>query len=717
MPQRKEAHLELDSPVTCVTGCAASRAQALEKLGIRTVRDLVTWYPHRYIDLTQVVSCAEASIGQVVTVSGRLEGVRQKQPRGNLHIIEACVVDSSGSMGLVWFRQPWLINKLHPGDTIAATGKVAFSYGMKQISSPVIEVLSGEDAQPKLAMVPVHRATDAIKPSWIRRLVSNALVQLGDIHDPLPVALRVKRALQSRKAALRFIHFPQSAHLRDEARRRLAYEELLRLQLLMMTRRNAECAHAGYSAHVLGECTKLYRRKLPFELTDEQEQAVSDICADMCASRPMNRMLLGDVGTGKTAVAGFALALAADSGSQAAMMAPTEVLARQYAGKLGPILDACGVRWATLTGATDAVSRKDMLAKIAAGELDVVFGTHALIEPDVIFKNMSLAIIDEQHRFGVGQRSALRAKGAASDLLVMTATPIPRTLALALYGDLDTSFIRKRPASRPPVATSVVSRSNRRYAYEAIREQLSQGHQAYVVCPLVGLTREQRQAAAQDGSMQDALSGQGEVADLKAAQDEAAYLSTKVFAQWDVGLLTGRMPATQKQRVMDDFAAGRIDVLVSTTVIEVGIDVPNATVMMIEDADRFGLSQLHQLRGRVGRGDHPGQLFLVADPGKDDDALKARLQAMTTCDDGFKLAELDLVSRREGDVMGTRQHGAAHLRLANVIDDAQLVEYAHEDARAILAADPYLSSGQNALLAKDIEAHFPDIRTALVKGA
>lgn len=717
MPSGNPAHLTLSSPVTEVAGCAAARAQALSKLGITTVRDLVSSYPHRYIDLTKTVSCADAPIGETVTVSGRLEGVKQKQPRGNLHIIEAAVVDETGAVSLVWFRQPWMINKLHPGDLVTATGKVAFNYGMKQMSSPVLETLEAEKSAFALTMIPVHKANDAIKPSWMRRLVSNALTQLGDMQDPLPAYLRAKHALIGRKAALRAIHFPQSSSIRQRARCRLAYEELLRLQLVMMARRNAQMAHAGFTAHAGKAKLEAFLAQLPFELTQEQQAAARDIVLDMRAARPMNRMLLGDVGTGKTVVAGMALCVAADNKTQAAMMAPTEVLARQYARKLGPMLDACGVRWAVLTGATKPSERSSILERTAQGELDVVFGTHALIEPDVVFKELTAVIIDEQHRFGVDQRQALRAKGSASDLLVMTATPIPRTLALALYGDLDTSFIRQRPASRPSVTTRVISRDGRRHAYEAIREELKEGRQAYVVCPLVGLSREAREAALQDGSMSGALRGETEVANLKAAQDEADFLALKVFTQARVGLLHGKMSAAQKQEVMEDFAAGGIDVLVCTTVIEVGIDVPNATVMMIEDADRFGLSQLHQLRGRVGRGSHPGQVFLVADPAKDDDALKARMDAMVSCDDGFKLAQLDLASRREGDVLGTRQHGMAHLRLANVVDDAQLVECAHEDARAILAADPTLSASQNTALAADINAVFPDFAASLQKGA
>lgn len=717
MTAKQTQRCKLSSPVTAISGCAGARAQCLARLGITTVRDLVTWYPRRYIDMTKVVSCADAPIGEVATVVGRLEGVRQKHSRRGVSVIEAAVVDETGAVAAVWFSQPWMINKLHPGDTCSFTGKVSFNYGMKQMSSPMMEVIGSEDGAAHAAMIPVHRATEGLTPAWMRRLVAQALVQVGDLVDPLPADLRCKHRLMGRKAALRYMHFPATKDSQEQARRRLAYEEVLLLQLEMLSRRRAEQLGSGFTEHAAGASTRSLRARLPFELTAEQEAAVADIEQDMAAPKSMNRMLLGDVGTGKTIVAAFALCIASDSGGQAAMMAPTEVLAQQYAEKLGPLLDQAGVSWALLTGSTDKRERASIIEGAACGAIEVLFGTHVLIEPDVRFKNCTLLVIDEQHRFGVEQRAALRAKGPTSDLLVMTATPIPRTLALTLYGDLETSIIRERPANRPPVTTRTVSRSNRRHAYEAIRKELKAGRQAYIVCPLVGLTREQRKQASDDGTLFDALRGDGEIAAPKAAENEARRLSTEVFPQYEVGLLTGRMPAAQKREVMAAFKRGEIDILVSTTVVEVGVDVPNATVMMIEDADRFGLSQLHQLRGRVGRGLHPGQVFLVADPAKDDDALKARMDAMCTMDDGFTLAELDLKSRREGDVLGSRQHGASHLKLVNVIDDAELVMQAREDARGILDADSTLSAPEHRGLADELEEVFARIDSSISKGA
>ena len=399
------------------------------------------------------------------------------------------------------------------------------------------------------------------------------------------------------------------------------------------------------------------------------------------------------------------------------MMAPTEVLARQYAAKLGPLFDACGMSWGILTGSTVAAERAELLDALSHGSVDVVFGTHALIEPDVVFSDLSLVIIDEQHRFGVRQRAALREKGPGSDLLVMTATPIPRSLALTLYGDLSTSYIRTRPVSRPETTTQVVSRDARGVAYDAIRAALAQGRQAYIICPLVGLSREQRARRSENGEMQLSLSGRGDISDPKAAEEEAQFLARKVFPQYTVGLLTGHMGATEKRMVMDAFHDREIDVLVATTVVEVGVDVPNATVMMVEDAERFGLSQLHQLRGRVGRGEHQGQVFLVADPGKDDTDTQARMDALVSTNDGFALAEADLKARREGDVLGSRQHGAETLKLVNVVDDAELIALAHDDALRILADDPALSHDEHTALARELETVFSRYDDSASEGA
>lgn len=719
MSARADSDFLLDCSVDKVRAVSANRAKLLAKMDIRTVRELLGNYPHRYIDLSKTSTAARAPIGEFVTIVGTVDEIAEKQPRRRLHILEVSLFDGTGVVIATWFRQPWMTAKFERGMRVAFSGKVTFEYGFKRMNSPYVAFLGEptQDGRAAAQVIALHSTTEGISTTWMRRFIANALEQAADITDPLPAAVRIKRGLISKKAALRLIHFPHTPLQVQAARRRLAYEEVLMLQLEMMRRRRQETCDGNPTVHVLAERTRALEERLPYTLTDEQQQAVADIARDMGAPSAMNRMLLGDVGTGKTAVAAFALAICADSASQAAMMAPTEVLARQYAAKMGPLFDAIGISWGVLTGSTAPDEREELLEAAAEGSLQVLFGTHALIEPSVRFAHLSLVIIDEEHRFGVNQRAALRMKGPGCDLLVMTATPIPRTLALTLYGDLETSYIRMRPGNVTPTVSRVVSRDSRGIAYEAIKGALAQGQRAYIICPLVGLSRERRAEQEENGSLAASLAGGGDICDPKAAEDEAARLQRDVFSGYHVGLLTGRMNAKDKQRVMEEFRDGSIDVLVATTVVEVGVDVPDATMMMIEDAERFGLSQLHQLRGRVGRGANPGTVFLVADPGKDDTDLQMRMDAFTSTTDGFALAEIDLKSRREGDVLGSRQHGAETLKLVNVIDDADLIAYAHEDARALLQADPELEAPEHELIAHEIARVFAAYDKTVPKGA
>ncbi len=522
--------------------------------------------------------------------------------------------------------------------------------------------------------------------NWLRRLVSNALEDYADVPDHLPVDVRLERGLMSYAAALHQIHFPDDSASAQAARRRLAFDELLVLQLGLARRKHSLTReHAGISHTLGGTALTRLGESMPFTLTDDQQRAVDEILADMSSPRPMNRMLLGDVGTGKTLVAAHALCAAVDTSMQAAMMAPTEVLAIQYAEKLGPLLDSAGVSWALLTGSITASERRTILEAAARGDLGVLFGTHALLEQSVTIKRLSLAIVDEQHRFGVGQRLGLRAKGAAADLLVMTATPIPRSLALTLYGDLDTSYLRTRPdtaGGNVSVTTRLVSRAGRDKAYDRVREEVRRGHQAYIVCALVE---------------------EGEV-EAKAATREAERLRSEVFPSLRVALLTGRMRPAEKAATMREFRDGLIDVLVSTTVIEVGVDVPNATLMIVENAERFGLAQLHQLRGRIGRGTHPGEFLLFSDARTDES--RERMQAIASTTDGFELAEHDLRLRGEGQLLGARQHGMPELRLASIITDTDLLDAARADASALVAEDPHLSQPVHSPLRLVMEQSF-----------
>lgn len=680
---------------------SGTRQQALERLGIRRVRDLLLHIPHRYLDFSHVTDIAHADVGQDATVVGQVMRVRSKRPRPRMQITEVNVADQTGMIEATFFRQPWLADQIHEGDTVALSGKVTFGYGFKQMKAPFHEVLAEGEAQGSYSRVlPVHGVGEGISAPWMRRIVSAALADAGDVCDPVPAGLVESHGLMTLARALCDVHFPESTDEAERARRRLAFDELLELQLTLLSRRHMEMAGVVPTAHVTdGPHLKALVAAMPFELTTEQDAAARDILADMAAPRVMNRLLLGDVGTGKTAVAALALAAVADTGTQAAMMAPTSVLARQYADKLGPLLDEAQVSWALVTGATPTAERRQTAERLAAGELSVLFGTTAVLSDDLVFSNLTLVVIDEQHRFGVNQRAALREKGRGADLLTMTATPIPRTLALSVYGDIACSRITERPRPGAGITTKVVSPENVDIAYGAIREAVAAGHQAYVVCPLVD--------ERDDGSELDDVpeASRSNAKQVHAATTTAEQLGRSVFPTMRVGLLTGPMTAAEKDDVMGQFKAGQIDVLVSTTVIEVGVDVPNATAMLVFDADRFGLATLHQLRGRVGRGDVAGTVYLECAAKKGTPARK-RLAALEQTADGFELAELDLKLRREGEVLGYRQHGGVSLSISDLSSDGDLVQWAHEDAVAIASDDPDLSQPVHRPLALECVDRF-----------
>jgi ATP-dependent DNA helicase RecG len=727
---------------------------------------MLAYYPFRYNDFSKVVDIATAPLNEKSSVIGTIDEVSLKRPRRGLSIVEVSVKDKTGVMFASWFNQPWLARTFSTGMRVLLFGKVEFNFNFNRMSSPAYIILDADFDKNELQTEPVYHATSDISTAQIARTVRSALQYVPAPLDPLPASLRVRHGFMSKQAALRNIHFPQDDASRSEARRRLAFEEVLYAQLTRMRERMlAQRGTKAFSHAINGALVTAMPGVLGFTLTNDQSNAIAEILKDMSADKPMARLLLGDVGSGKTVVAAHALAAACDSGWQACCMAPTEILAKQYASSIGPMFDALGIRWATLTASTAADERKRILSDLVAGDLSVLFGTHALLRPDVDFKCLSLAVIDEQHRFGVDQRQALYAKGPGCDVLALTATPIPRSLALVVYGDMQTSYLRTRP-NPAHVTTKVVPKSLINEAYDGIRAALAAGHQAYIVCPLIthaGATRRKYagHAGHGDGSRgtfvkrhprENGDSSQGvcslreipsqagnggkravrtvpmahqtdsvrdDVADdsiydlaafddadhITAAEDEVDFLRNKVFTDKNVGLLTGKLAPAEKQAIMRDFRAGDIDVLVSTTVIEVGIDVPNATVMVIEDADRFGLAQLHQLRGRIGRGAYDGQLFLVSNA-RDTEA-KRRLRLMERVSDGFKLAEQDLRLRHEGDVMGTRQHGAGALKLVNVIDDAKIIASAHEEAEAILDADADLKAPEHALLRHEIDTIYP----------
>ncbi len=712
---RLEATMALDADVSAVRLVSPARAAVLRKLGVRTVRDLLEHFPRRYVDLSSLQTIARATIGENCTVNGLVHEVKLKRPRRNLSLVEISLVDQTGVLMVTVFRQPWLADQIKPGSTVAVAGKVEFNYGFKRMTNPFIELLGDAGDRAGGLVIPIHPATDGLSTAWVRRLVKNALQHTAGMLDPLPLELRARRGLMSRGRAFSAIHFPRSMDEQAAARYRLAYEEVLFLQLQLM--RDESLSREGRTpvSHCVdgGHLSEL-EAAIPFELSAEQRGAVGEILSVLAAPKPANHMLLGDVGTGKTVVAAHALAVVADSGTQAALMAPTEILARQHAATLGPLFDRAGVIWDVLTGSTPADERALLLERVAAGVVDVLIGTHALIEDAVRFKDLSLAVIDEQQRFGVDQRAKLVGKGGCPDALFLTATPIPRTLALALYGGMTLSYLRGRPAGAAPRSTRVLTKDARGIAYDAAKEALARNEQVYVVCPLVG-SRALNGERPIDGGVDAepeciyasiSIESDDDLceADLSSAEGEAAFLQAKVFTDHVVELVHGKMPAQRKQEVMDRFRSGQTQVLVATTVIEVGVDVPCATIMIVEDADRFGLAQLHQLRGRVGRGGLPAQVFLVSSSRSEEALL--RLAAMEVTDDGFELASFDLSLRREGDILGNRQHGASGLKLVNVVRDAALIEAAHEDARAIVEVDPLLEGQDVRAVAREARLSF-----------
>ncbi|HXF73592.1 MAG TPA: ATP-dependent DNA helicase RecG [Actinomycetota bacterium] len=726
--------LTLSSPVREIDPLVASRRTGLEEkgppawrvlaegLGIRTVRDLLHHYPRAYIDRSQVSPIRSLRIGQHATVIGRIKEVKARKSlprrgRRPMPIVTVVLADGTGYLELTFFNQPWAARTYRAGMELAASGVVG-RYGRSlQLRNQEVEILRAEaDAVHTARITPVHPATEGVTTRTIRELVHRALARIPEIPDPLPPAVVEAEGLLPLDLALRRIHFPERPEELAAARERLKFDELFTLELGVAFRKHrVEAAEVGVAHEPDGPLTRRLASTLPFELTGAQRRAIAEISAAMARPRPMNVLLQGDVGAGKTVVALHACLVAIQSGHQAAVMAPTEVLAGQHLRSMGSLLGPLGARpyleavpdppaaslqpslldrasgedggapgpppltYALLTAAVTGRDRRAILEGIAAGAVDLVVGTHALVQEGVAFADLSLAVIDEQHRFGVHQRMALKGKGASPDVLIMTATPIPRTLALTYYGDLDVVVLDELPGGRQPVETVIVrSADERRRAYELVRREVAAGRQAFVVT-----------AAIDEGNRLE----------VKAAEAEAERLATQVFPDLRVGLLHGRMRPAEKERRMEAFRAGEIQVLISTTVIEVGVDVPNATVMLVENAERFGLAQLHQLRGRIGRGAHRSYCVLFDESGPENPEARQRLEAMARTTDGFALADEDLRLRGEGTLFDVRQSGMPDLKLARLAEDLELVKRARRRAFALISEDPTLER-HPALLAE-----------------
>jgi len=655
----------LDVSLEAIEGVGPKLAEAAAEAGIGSVGDLLLRFPHSHRDRT-VVPVAALEVGRQATIRVEVQADASRPfRRRGLSILTVKVGDESGSVRAAWFNQPWLTPKLTAGTGLLLTGsrdKRGFRVSEYEFLDPQPRVLARGEEQ---KLVPVHPATEQLKAQRIRQWVEQAIRWVGNVIEPLPAELRVRRELAGAADAVKAVHFPQQPEDVELARERLAFEELLLYQALLTTRkqsrrRSRPAPRLGKPGDAVGR----WIESLPFEPTRDQLKAFDEIDADLDSGEPMQRLLMGEVGSGKTVVALYSMLRALETGFQAVLMAPTETLAEQHAVTLGKLLAEEATPFALLTGATPAARRREALDRLASGELGLVVGTHALIEPDVEFARLGLCVVDEQHRFGVEQRRALDSKGAegmAPHVLHMTATPIPRTLSLTAYGDLDTTALHQLPAGRQPVETRVVDEGERPAAYEFIREQLRDGRQAFVVCPLV----------------EESEKMQG-----KAAEREAERLQAEELEGFAVGVIHGQMPSAQKAEAMEAFAVGATDVLVATTVIEVGIDVSNATVMVIEGAERYGVSQLHQLRGRVGRGKHASHCLLF--PEEAGAMARRRLRAVARERDGFKLAEVDLSLRGEGEVLGTRQSGLPRFAVAELPDEANLLAAARDEVLTLL---------------------------------
>ena len=711
-----------DSPVAAIDRRLANRrtgfrtkgppaAEVLAGIEIRTVRDLLHHYPRRYIDRSQVTRIGELRLGQQATVVARVKNVHTRRTRQGRAMVTITLYDGSGYLDLAFFNQPWITRMYPEGHELAVSG-IAQRYGKRlQLANQEVEPLTGDehDLVHMGRITPVHRATEGVSTRTIRELVWRALEQIRRIDDPLPPELTRSEGLSSFDEAIRRIHFPATPEELHAAEERLKFDELFALELgVAFRRRRVERAEQGVAHAPRGALVERLHATLPFEPTAAQRRATDEIGATMARSRPMNVLLQGDVGSGKTLVAVHAALVAIQSGHQAAVMAPTEVLAgqhfRSFAALLGPfgaipylelagrerspqasLLEAdpsdadgdAGVTYALLTASVTGRDRQRILDGIASGDVDLVVGTHALVQEGVSFADLSLAVIDEQHRFGVHQRMALKGKGGSPDVLIMTATPIPRTLALTYYGDLDVVVLDEMPKGRQPIETRIVrTPGERTQAYELVRREVEAGRQAFIVCAAID---------------------EANKTEVRAAEAEAERLATDVFPDLSLELLHGRLRPAEKERRMEAFRSGEHHLLISTTVIEVGVDVPNATVMLVENAERFGLAQLHQLRGRIGRGAHRSFCVLFDESKPDNEEARSRLAAMVATTDGFALADEDLRLRGEGTLFDVRQSGLPDLRLARLAEDLELVKRARARAFAVIDEDPELD-GHPALM-------------------
>ena len=668
--------LTASTDIRFLKGVGEKRAELLRKKGIDTVGALLRFYPRAYLDWQNITPISECHEGENVCVRAEITSpVKTANIRRGMTLYKFSAADDSGVIEVTLFNRKYLAENLREGRSYLFYGKLGYGITLRQMSSP--EIMPAE----YMGIEPVYTAAEGLSSKTIEKIMKNALVYTDSMQDAIPDGIRQKNGLCDFKTALKSIHFPLERQALESAKRRLVFEELFVLQtgLLFLKRRRRALAGCTVKENLLDE----FKKTLSFKLTGAQERVINECLTDMMSPRPMNRLIQGDVGSGKTAVAAALMYISAGNGFQSALMAPTELLAEQHFKTLCKITENSGIKCALLTGSLTKKQKDEVKAGLKSGEIKVAVGTHALLTDDVEFESLGLVVTDEQHRFGVGQRGRLSSKGNNPHTLVMSATPIPRTLGLIIYGDLDISIIDEYPAGRQRIATYCVDSSYNARVYNYIKKFIAEGRQAYIVCPLVD---------------------ENEALGIKSASEYYEELSENQFKNYTVGLLHGKMKPKDKESVMRRFAAGEIQLLISTTVIEVGIDVPNAALMVIENAERFGLSQLHQLRGRIGRGEYSSACILISDIKSGD--TKRRLDVIKNNTDGFKIADEDLKLRGPGDFLGSRQHGLPDMKIADIFADRETLHSAGKEAEELLRRDPMLHDAENAGLRSEITELF-----------
>ncbi len=668
--------LTASTDIRFLKGVGEKRAELLRKKGIDTVGALLRFYPRAYLDWQNITPISECHEGENVCVRAEITSpVKTASIRRGMTLYKFSAADDSGVIEVTLFNRKYLAENLREGRSYLFYGKLGYGITLRRMSSP--EIMPAE----YMGIEPVYAASEGLSSKTIEKIMKNALVYTDSMQDAIPDGIRKKNGLCDFKTALKSIHFPLERQALESAKRRLVFEELFVLQtgLLFLKRRRRALAGCTVKENLLDE----FKKTLSFKLTGAQERVINECLSDMMSPRPMNRLIQGDVGSGKTAVAAALMYISAGNGFQSALMAPTELLAEQHFKTLCKITENSGIKCALLTGSLTKKQKDEVKAGLKSGEIKVAVGTHALLTDDVEFENLGLVVTDEQHRFGVGQRGRLSSKGNNPHTLVMSATPIPRTLGLIIYGDLDISIIDEYPAGRQRIATYCVDSSYNARVYNYIKKFIAEGRQAYIVCPLVD---------------------ENEALGIKSASEYYEELSENQFKDYTVGLLHGKMKPKDKESVMRRFAAGEIQLLISTTVIEVGIDVPNAALMVIENAERFGLSQLHQLRGRIGRGEYSSACILISDVKSGD--TKRRLDVIKNNTDGFKIADEDLKLRGPGDFLGSRQHGLPDMKIADIFANRETLHSAGKEAEELLRRDPMLHDAENAGLRSEITELF-----------